>query len=146
MKSREQLEAAVYDSLDAMMAAYAEQAVQVAEKDYLRNLDYSEASIKLLEDVVAHAGKGLESEDEGYHIRLWGGYFGEVIRRIYGGEWEMMVYPGGETAMPALNVNGSRLFPLLKVSRRLSMGEHENLVNFYLMVTARLSKSPSVAN
>ena len=66
---------------------------------------------------------------------MWGSYFGEVIRRRFAGEWEFTQYPGGGVAaVPTLLVRGSRLYPLMKVYRRLTLGGAENLSAFYKMV------------
>jgi hypothetical protein len=37
-------------------------------------------------------------------------------------------------------VRGSRLYPLIKVYRRLTLGEEENLCAFYEMVSGRLGE------
>jgi hypothetical protein len=42
--------------------------------------------------------------------------------------------------VPTLLIRGSRLYPLLKVYRRLTLGEAENLSAFYKMVAARLGE------
>ena len=60
--------------------------------------------------------------DLDFESRLWGSYLGEVIRSRYAGIWEMTQYPGGQVAVPAVEVRGSRLFPLMKVYRRLTNG------------------------
>ncbi len=57
----------------------------------------------------------------------------------------MTPYPGGAVAVPAVDVRGSRLFPLIKVYRRLTMGEEEDLASFFAMVTERLG-SPAKVN
>jgi hypothetical protein len=82
--------------------------------------------------------------DVDYEVRLWGAYLGEIIRQRYAGGWEMTQYPGGTTAVPAVDVRGSRLFPLMKVYRRLTMGDEEDLRSFYAMVTERLGKPAQV--
>jgi hypothetical protein len=47
-------------------------------------------------------------------------------------------------AVPAIEVRGSRLFPLMKVYRRLTVGDEEDLRAFYAMVTERLGKPAQV--
>jgi len=79
-----------------------------------------------------------------FEVRLWGGYLGEVVRRRYAGSWEMIAYPGGRVTVPAVEVRGSRLFPLMKVYRRLTEGNEEDLRTFYSMVTERLGKPAQV--
>jgi hypothetical protein len=88
-----------------------------------------------------------ESEQE-EATRLWGAYYGEVFRRKYPAEWIMAVYPGQlnsgradadtEVAMPALDVRGSQVYPLLKVFRRLTIGPSEDLAAFYVKVAVAL--------
>jgi hypothetical protein len=56
----------------------------------------------------------------------------------------MTVYPGGATAVPSVDVRGSRLFPLMKVYRRLTTGEEEDLHTFFTMVTERLGRPAQV--
>jgi hypothetical protein len=140
MTGKSQLAESNFASLDAMMSAYAEEAVRVAWQDHRQRLDLSESSIDLLERIL----DGQSTEDLDFQTRLWGSYFGEVIRRRFAGEWELAQYPGGGVAaVPTLLVGGSRLFPLIKVYRRLTLGEGENISDFYQMVAARLQAPPA---
>jgi hypothetical protein len=137
MTIKTKLEESNFESLAAMMSAYAEEAVRIAWDDHRQRLDLSEASIDRLEQIL----EGQSAEDLDFQTRLWGSYFGEVIRRRYTGEWELSQYPGGGVAVvPTLLIRGSRLYPLLKVYRRLTLGEAENLSAFYKMVAARLGE------
>jgi len=140
MTGKSQLAESNFASLDAMMSAYAEEAVRVAWQDHRQRLDHSESSIDLLERIL----DGQSTADLDFQTRLWGSYFGEVIRRRFAGEWELAQYPGGGVAaVPTLLVGGSRLFPLIKVYRRLTLGKGENLSDFYQMVAARLLAPPA---
>jgi hypothetical protein len=144
MGAREKLESTVFESIGEMMLAYAEHATGLAQGEHLRKLDYSEDSIEVLEEIVSSVAETLNSEDEEFQVRLWGGYLGEVVRRRYDGEWTMSSYPGGITSVPTLEVRGSRLYPLVKVYRRLTMGKVENLVTFYRLVASRLGAPAKV--
>lgn len=144
MAAREKLESTVFESIGEMMSAYAKHAVGLAQSEHLRKLDYSEDSIEVLEEIVSAIAEELNPEDEEFQVRLWGGYLGEVVRRRYDGEWTMSTYPGGVTAVPTLEVRGSQLFPLVKVYRRLTMGNEENLVTFYRLVASRLGDPAKV--
>ena len=124
-----------FASLSDMMAAYAEEAVRVAWADHRRRLDLSESSVEVLEQIL----DGQSAEELEFQTRLWGSYFGEVIRGRYAGEWELAANPGGGVAVvPTLVVRGARLYPLIKVYRRLTLGRGENLPAFYRMVSNRL--------
>jgi hypothetical protein len=141
MSAKEKLAEANFGSLDAMMTAYAEEATRVAWAEHRRRLDFSEASVDLLEQIL----DGQSADDLEFQTRLWGSYFGELIRRRYTGEWELSQYPGeGVSLVPTLVIRGSRLYPLIKVYRRLTMGVAENVSSFYKMVAERLGTLPPV--
>lgn len=137
-----------FDSLDAMMLAYAEEAVRIADADHGMSFDYTPESIPRLETVLA-ARSPVSGSDQEEATRLWGAYYGEIFRRRYPAcAWIMAVYPGqlnsgrsdaGEQlAMPALDYHGSHIYPLLKVFRRLTMGPTEDLAGFYSKVAGAL--------
>ncbi len=125
------------------MEGYAQGAVELARKDFQQNLDFSAESVDVLDEILILVGESPEL-DLDFEVRLWGSYLGEVLRRRYAGTWEMTQYPGGTVAVPAVDVRGSRLFPLMKVYRRLTVGEEEDLRSFYAMVTERLGKPAQV--
>jgi len=126
------------------MEGYARAAVGHARAEYRHELDFSSESIDTLDEILVLVGESPEI-DVDFEVRLWGSYLGEVLRRRYAGSWEMTQYPGGAVAVPAVDVRSSRLFPLLKVYRRLTTGEEEDLRSFFAMVSERLGK-PSQVN
>jgi hypothetical protein len=140
---RKRLESAAYPDLGAMMEGYAQAAVALASTEFEQALDFSADSVDALDDILVVIGESPE-RDLDFEVRLWGSYLGEVLRRRYAGGWEMTQYPGGTVAVPAVDVRGSRLFPLMKVYRRLTVGEEEDLRSFYAMVTERLGKPAQV--
>lgn len=125
------------------MEGYAQGAVDLAQRTFQQNLDFTSDSVDALDEVLVLVGESPEL-DLDFEVRLWGSYLGEVLRRRYAGSWEMTQYPGGTVAVPAVDVRGSRLFPLMKVYRRLTVGEEEDLRSFYAMVTDRLGKPAQV--
>jgi hypothetical protein len=137
---KEKLSEATFDSIEAMMQAYAAEAVRVAAADHRVKLDYSLESVTALENLLAGQG----AFDLEYQAKTWGGYFGEVLRKRWGGDWSLTQYPNAVAAVPTLEINGSRLYPLMKVYRRLTMGESEDLVHFLQMVAERLDKAPLI--
>jgi len=130
-----------------MMEAHAKEAVRIAEADHGLILDYTPESISRLETVLAARISVPDSEQEEV-TRIWGAYYGEVFRRKFPGDWIMAVYPGQlnsgrsdageEMAMPALDIRGSHIYPLLKVFRRLTIGPSEDLAAFYAKVAVAL--------
>ena len=140
---RNRLESTPFPDLGAMMEGYARAAAELARERFQRELDFTSDSIDALDDILVLVGESPEL-DLDFEVRLWGSYLGEVLRRRYAGSWEMTQYPGGTVAVPAVDVRGSRLFPLMKVYRRLTAGEEEDLRSFYAMVTERLGKPAQV--
>jgi hypothetical protein len=140
---RKELEEASYPDLDAMMAAYAAAAVEVANEHYRQRLDYNSDSMVAFEAVLSELTERRDL-DYDHEVKLWGSYLGEVLRRRYNGSWEMTQYPGGVAAVPAIEVRGSRLFPLMKVYRRITMGDTESIAAFFDMVTERLGRPAQV--
>ena len=125
------------------MEGYAQAAVDVAHSEFELELDFTADSVDVLDDILVVVSESPE-RDLDFEVRLWGSYLGEVLRRRYAGGWEMTQYPGGTVAVPAVDVRGSRLFPLMKVYRRLTAGEEEDLRSFYTMVTERLGRPAQV--
>ena len=140
---RMRLESAAYPDLGAMMEGYARAAADLGKRAFGQKLDFTSDSIEGLDEILVLVGESPEL-DLDFEVRLWGSYLGEVLRRRYAGSWEMTQYPGGVAAVPAVDVRGSRLFPLMKVYRRLTVGEEEDLRAFYAMVTERLGKPAQV--
>jgi hypothetical protein len=142
-----EISGAEYESLDAMMHAQAETAVRLAAGDHGMTLDYSPESVACLETILAARSPASQTDlDEA--IRVWGAYFGEVFRHRYAADWIMAVYPrqpgaeppgpDADVAMPALDIGGSHVYPLLKVYRRLTIGPSEDLAGFFTRVAAAL--------
>jgi hypothetical protein len=126
-----------------MMEGYAAAAVELAASEFNQELNLGSDSVDALDEILILVGESPELDID-FEVRLWGSYLGEVLRIRYVGTWEMTVYPGGATAVPAVDVRGSRLFPLMKVYRRLTVGEEEDLRSFFSMVTERLGRPAQV--
>jgi hypothetical protein len=137
MTAREKLATTTFGSLEAMMQAHAAEAVRVAAAEHGSRLDYSPTSIDTLEGILDRLSPAPEGDLE-WLTKLWGSYFGEVFRRRYPSEWTMSEYPGAKFSVPTLEIGGSRIYPLLKVQRRLTMGASESLVTFTEMARKRL--------
>ena len=140
---RERLASAVFPDLGTMMEGYARAAAEWGEREFNQKLDFTSESIDALDEILVMVGESPDL-DLDFEVRLWGSYLGEVLRRRYAGVWEMTQYPGGAVSVPAIEVRASRLFPLMKVYRRLTVGDEEDLRAFYSMVTERLGKPAQV--
>lgn len=125
-----------------MMESFAADAVTRAEKQFGFSLDYSEQSLRDLETILASVASSLPQENKEIveqEVKTWGAYFGQVALRHWGGVWDLIVYPGGAAAVPALVIGGSQLYPLMKMYRRLTLGESENVWLYYQKIRQRLS-------
>jgi hypothetical protein len=140
---RKRLESTSFPDLGTMMEGYARAAAELGLSRFRQKLDFSSESVDGLDEILVLVGESPEL-DLDFEVRLWGSYLGEVVRRRYAGSWEMTPYPGGVAAVPAVEVRGSRLFPLMKVYRRLTEGDEEDLRAFFSMVTERLGKPAQV--
>jgi hypothetical protein len=130
-----------HESVTAMASAYAEQAVAAA-REYEARLDYSERSLRDVESILARLAKSPVTGDLTEICKMWGSYLGEVVRRRFGGDWSIETYPGKQFATLTLNVGGNKLFPSMKVHRRLTQGSEDNIWSFYEMVKMRLEIKP----
>lgn len=128
-----------------MMLSYAQQAVKLAHQRKV-DLDFSENSLQKLEALLGELGPASSPAPDAPTLdemsRIWGGYFGEVVRRRFGGDWTVEKYPQGDFHIVTLNVNGARLFPSMKIHRRLSQGAGEDLWSFYQSIRAKLLALP----
>lgn len=133
-----------HDSVEAMVFAYAKQAVTLAH-EFNAQLDYSENSLMEVETILDRLAREMpasrpSSDDVSELCKVWGSYLGEVVRRRFGGDWSIETYPGKQFATLTLTVDGKKLFPSMKVHRRLTEGEGDNVWTFYKMVKTKLGK------
>ncbi len=128
-----------FQSIADMMQSCAAEAVHAAHEQFGFTLDYSDHSIESLETILANLHISEDKEAVEQAVKQWGSYLGEVVRRNFGGEWELLQPPGRAAAVPTLVIAGSQLYPLMKVFRRLTMGEPENVWKFYEKIRARLA-------
>jgi len=125
----------VSETVEQMVFGYASQAVEQARAASVE-LDFSEASVERLEKLVAESPQADLEET----CKMWGAYFGEVVRRRFGGDWSIETYPGGKFATLTLTVQGAKLFPSMKIYRRMTQGASEDLRTFYASVKEKLGK------
>jgi len=135
-----------HDSVESMVRAYSQAAVELA-REFKAALDYTDNSVMEVEVILAQFSQDLTSsqppaDEMDEMCKLWGCYLGEVVRRRFGGEWGIETYPGKQFATLTLNVGGNKLFPSMKVHRRLTEGDNDNVWTFYKMVKAKLEAVP----
>lgn len=147
----------VYESIAQIMQGSAAKAVELASDRFGFSLDYSESSFEPLETILTNVAASLadaassvsennpsssptpNSDKAEYETKLWGSYFGEVIRQRWDGHWELSLYPGTSLTVPSVSIHGAQLYPLMKVYRRLTLGDAENLWLYYQKIRQKLS-------
>lgn len=140
-----------HSTISEMMQSYAADAVRLASQ-FEATLDYSEPSLRELEAILAKiypssprpssnkSGDDPEQRKLDSTSRIWGAYFGETIRRLWGGEWGVETYPGTVAPVISVDIGGAKVFPIMKVYRRLTQGEADNLWDFYQMVRKKVAR------
>ena len=127
-----------------VMAGYAEAAVQEAGGEKIA-LDYGEESLRQLDPMLDILRPRLSAfpGDLDEACKRWGGYLGEVVRRRWGGDWTIESYPGKGFLVVTLSVAGSKIYPAMKIHRRLtSTPSEESIWSFYQMLQTRLGSRP----
>ena len=94
-------------------------------------LDYSEASVQVLEDYIEQHNKlGLAPENDiAPNTKYWGAYLGEVFRRNIGAEW--FHFKNAQFEADGVKYKHVIAFPAAKVRKRIMEGKAHNLVAFY---------------
>jgi len=112
---------------------------ELARHDYGLELDYTPATMKELEELLAaHFAPGSADDNPALIVSM-GCYVGEVIVRSFGGAWradEELFHS------PAVVIEGklqTRTFPLSRVWRRFEYGAKHSLVDYYGEVRRTLS-------
>lgn len=112
-----------------------------------RDLDYSEASLSVVEDLLRLSDAQLQQPDfppmqRNLVVFYNGCYLGEVMARTQGGVWSFapnwfdasLVFPRGDGG-------GLQVFPFQKVYRRLTEGpEHHDLIGYYRGLKEKLAE------
>jgi hypothetical protein len=140
-KRTHQVDSALVDavSFDDQMGVCAQEAVTIARDRYSVTLDFSEASVRQLETLLAGMHTGLPKPgDPARPSDQWitsvavtfGAYLGEILRRNLGGEW-LKQNPKAPGSLPALNIHGDIVTPCRKVRKRILEGPVENVAFFY---------------
>lgn len=123
------------NKLELMFKGYALDAVDFTKENFKKQLDFSEKSIKDVEECLVF----LNSTREQYipsdaqilmTAKMYAGYIGQVIKIRWGGEWRDESEYSFNNG-PALKVKEQHLFLLSKVYRRITGGAEDNIWHFY---------------
>lgn len=124
-----------------MMAAYAEDAVDHARVNFSVALDYSPESVREVERIleqlrVAMRGfivrlfrLGPSDDDVRKMSMMYGGYVGEVFKRVRGGDWTIHSEHG-----LALVRGEEVIFPHERVHKRLVNGAEDDVWSYFQII------------
>lgn len=119
------------DDLSHEMVEVAKEAIDLAKETFEIDLDFTEASIKKIDNILAkHFSKDNENIEQ---ISLYfGAIVGEIIKQNIGGEWQYYDFDGQVlTALADVGKKDSTIFPMNKVSKRIEQGKGDDLVSYY---------------
>jgi hypothetical protein len=116
-------------------AAYALDAVDLAARNFSVTLDWSEFSVRQVEQMLGQLHDEMASaqppEDAVWTFaKAFGSYLGEVLRRHHGGEWGM-VSSGGQSFPGLQQTSGALCWPWGKARNRLVNGPEDNVWHYY---------------
>jgi hypothetical protein len=118
--------------IQEMMEAYAQDAVDLASRNFSKHLDFSPESVQMIEEMADRLFKAraqAEPPEEQVLIfaKMLGGYIGEVYRNIKGGVWRY--HEHFETI--GILTEEVWIYPQAKAYHRLQNGDEDNLWHYF---------------
>lgn len=132
-------------SIAETMVALANDAVALARSVAGCNLDFSEESIRRVEEILGKMHVGLAKANPPREVieqvcNVYGAYIGEVMRRNEGGDWflDEKVLPGEKIA--ALRVGSLQTSPSAKVFKRIMNGPEDDVWFYYRVLSQQFKE------
>lgn len=126
---------------DARLAGWlvgqAQLAVKAGKMQWQESLDFSADSLdpieRILSAIHSRAQKtpadALPAEALAEAANMWGVYYGEVIRRRYGGQWSLSA-----DGVHQIDLSGTTPQPIVKVRKRIVDGASDNLRVYFFAI------------
>jgi hypothetical protein len=137
-------------ALSDEMSSFSLDAVADARVNHGTVLDNSPESVRFVEAILEKLHK---AQPQGFFQRamkkapspaaldklakMYGGYIGEIIRKEKGGEWEYDEQTAPGYRLLSLKTPAARIFPPLRVHRRLTVGSEENVWHYFQALVAQ---------
>lgn len=118
---------------------WAEEFVVFARERYEVELDWSQVSIKYLDDIVNDLHNTFVTEQPDQQLvapisRALGSYVAEVYRIFYGGQWGWVNLESG--SFPGVQAESGALFlPLKKAHDRITVGDAPDIWEYFQLLT-----------
>ena len=132
------------------MKERAASAVEDARDKYSIELDYSSDSIEEVERILdkIHRQHREEPIDNAELNRLklkWGGYVGEVIKRLRKAEWQLDSKIAGPGSLPVVYEKSGESFPVMWCLKRIVNGPEDNVWDKFNLLVVNRDSEPSGA-
>jgi len=125
------------NNIAAIAAAYCLDCIDVARANFQMELDGSDASVELVEQMLAQLHDQLPAarptqEQIGAFAKMSGSYVGEVFRLKHGAEWGIVRL--GETEFPGMRstADGLQFWPWERAYKRITEGAENNIWHYYV--------------
>jgi hypothetical protein len=133
------------DNLKKVAEAYALDAVDFAKANFRIKLDWTDASIEKVEQILTaihrDIPKSRPTEEEIFGMaKMFGSYVGEVFRRNHDGQWGI-IDNGGQKFPGLEQKDGGRFWPWGKVNNRLVNGPEDNVWHYYQFLIGKLTSA-----
>ncbi len=132
------------------MRVRAASAVVDARDNHSIELDYSSDSIEEVERILdkIHRQHLQEPIDNAELNRLkleWGGYVGEVIKRLRNAEWQLDSKIAGPGSLPVVYEKSGESFPVMWCLKRIVNGAEDNVWDKFNLLVVNRDSEPSGA-
>lgn len=120
-------------NFDYGMRVLATDAVRRARQEYQVVLDFSLASVQLLEEKIlanlheAHLKTPISEQQLSRFSLRWGACIGEVLKRVRSGKWQRDSEKAGRGSMPVVFEPGTEAFPCAWACKRIADGPEDNV-------------------
>lgn len=126
------------ETLEEIVEKLGDRAVEYA-KSFDKNFDYTEYSIKGLEEILEYYSNDLivssPTENQINSMSLiWGIYLGIVLKIHINSDLSWVKEDVGDGEIIHLKSGENRIFPIDKVYKRLVNGREDNVISFYEVI------------
>jgi len=129
------------------MRDFAKKAIATAERDHHVKLDYSEASIQQIDQILEtfskrHQANPIPEKELSQIVLTWGGYVGTALIKQIGGSWQVnsstagantypIVYPKPSEKSSGKNASQAEAIPVIWCLKRIRHGAKESVAAKY---------------
>lgn len=136
------------DSIAAIAAAYCLDCIDVARANFEIELDGSEASIELVEQMLAQLHEQLPQaqpspEQIGAFAKMFGSYVGEVYRIRHGATWGIARLGAEEFPAMRAAADGMQFWPWERAYKRITEGAESNIWLYYVALVDNANDAPA---